>query len=64
MLRSSSNRGFLSTGLDNSTYLGGEGDKWGEGNKREEKEEKGREENGKGKGGRAGRERRGGRGRN
>ena len=27
MLRSSSNRGFLSAGLDNSRYLGGEGDK-------------------------------------
>lgn len=46
MLRSSSNRGFLSAGLDNSRYLGGEGDKGEMREKRRvvKKGERGREE--------------------
>ena len=51
MLRSSSNRGFLSAGLDNSRYLGGEGDKGEMREKRRvvRKGERGREEEGRGR---------------
>jgi len=51
VLRSSSNRGFLSAGLDNSRYLGGEGDKGEMREKRRvvRKGERGREEEGRGR---------------